>query len=171
MKPVQDKNYCDEKKFSDFFLSHSKNLNNYIYYKCGNLDLAKDIVQDAFLKFWNNCEKAIPGKAKSYLYTIATNLFLNEFAKSTVVLKFKTQKKTDVTNENPEYLMEEKQFGEKLETAISNLTEAQRIAFLMNRIDGKKYSEIAEILNISVKAVEKRIHGALVNLRKNIENI
>lgn len=171
MKPVQDKNYCDEKKFSEFFLSHSKNLNNYIYYKCGNIDFAKDIVQDAFLKFWNNCEKVIPGKAKSYLYTIATNLFLNEFAKSTVVLNFKIQKKTDVTNQNPEYLMEEKQFGEKLETAISNLTEAQRTAFLMNRIDGKKYSEIAEILNISVKAVEKRIHGALVNLRKNIENI
>lgn len=171
MKPVQDKNYCDEKKFSEFFLSHSKNLNNYIYYKCGNIDFAKDIVQDAFLKFWNNCEKVIPGKAKSYLYTIATNLFLNEFAKSKVVLNFKTQKKTDVTNENPEYLMEEKQFGEKLKTSISNLTEAQRIAFLMNRIDGKKYSEIAEILNISVKAVEKRIHGALVNLRKNIENI
>lgn len=171
MKPVQDKNYCDEKKFSEFFLSHSKILNNYIYYKCGNIDLAKDIVQDAFLKFWKNCEKVIPGKAKSYLYTIATNLFLNEFAKSTVVLNFKSQKKTDITNENPEYLMEEKQFGEKLKTAISNLTEAQRTAFLMNRIDGKKYSEIAEILNISVKAVEKRIHGALMNLRKNIENI
>jgi len=41
----------------------------------------------------------------------------------------------------------------------------------MHRIDGKKYSEIAEELNISVKAVEKRIHLALVELRKKIENI
>ncbi|MFA5297062.1 MAG: sigma-70 family RNA polymerase sigma factor [Lutibacter sp.] len=171
MKHDQDKDYCDEKKFTQFFIHHSKILNNYIYYKCGNLDLAKDIVQDAFVKFWNNCEKVIPGKAKSYLYTIATNLFLNEFAKSTVVLNFKTHKKPDITNQTPEYLMEEKQFGEKLQTAISNLTEAQRTAFLMNRIDGKKYTEIAQILNISVKAVEKRIHGALVDLRKNIENI
>lgn len=171
MNLEQDKNYCNEKKFSEFFLNQSKNLNNYIYYKCGNLDLAKDIVQDAFLKFWNNCEKVIPNKAKSYLYTIATNIFLNEFAKSTVVLKFKTNKTPDITNQNPEYLMEEKQFGDKLQNAISNLTEAQRIAFLMNRIDGKKYTEIAEILNISVKGVEKRIHGALVSLRKTIGNI
>ena len=41
----------------------------------------------------------------------------------------------------------------------------------MNRIDGKKYKEIADILNISVKAVEKRIHNALVNLRKEIDEI
>jgi RNA polymerase sigma-70 factor (ECF subfamily) len=41
----------------------------------------------------------------------------------------------------------------------------------LNRIDGKKYSEIAAMLDISVKAVEKRIHGALVSLRQEIENI
>ena len=40
----------------------------------------------------------------------------------------------------------------------------------MHRIDGKKYAEIAEELNISVKAVEKRIHQALIELRKEIEN-
>jgi RNA polymerase sigma-70 factor (ECF subfamily) len=49
------------------------------------------------------------------------------------------------------------------------LTEGQRIAFLLNRIEEKKYSEIAEMLSISVKAVEKRIHGALVSLRIEIE--
>jgi RNA polymerase sigma-70 factor (ECF subfamily) len=40
----------------------------------------------------------------------------------------------------------------------------------MNRIDGKKYSEIAEELDISVKAVEKRIHLALLELRKEFGN-
>ena len=40
----------------------------------------------------------------------------------------------------------------------------------MHRIDGKKYAEIASELNISVKAVEKRIHLALIELKKEIEN-
>ncbi|MNE92117.1 RNA polymerase sigma factor [compost metagenome] len=75
----------------------------------------------------------------------------------------------DKTNENPEYLLEEKQFQVKLLKAIENLNEKQRIAFLMHRIDGKKYNEIALELNISVKAVEKRIHLALLSLRKEIE--
>lgn len=60
---------------------------------------------------------------------------------------------------------------EKLRNAIANLSEAQREAFLLNRIDGKKYKEIAEILGISIKAVEKRISGALESLRQTIGNI
>ena len=68
-----------------------------------------------------------------------------------------------------EYLLEEEQFKVKLEKAIANLTESQRTAFLLHRIEGKKYSEIAVMLDISVKAVEKRIHGALLSLRANIE--
>ena len=171
MDKKNDIGFCDEKKFSAFFQKNSKLLSNYIFYKCGNLELANDIVQDAFLKFWNNCQKILPGKAKSFLFTVATNLFLNEFSKSKVVLNFKSTLGKNYTNESPEFLLEEKEFGAKLQNAISNLTEAQRTAFLMNRIDGKKYKEIAEILEISVKAVEKRIHNALKNLRKEIENI
>lgn len=166
-----DEEYCNEKKFSNFFLDNSALLRNYIYYKCGDAALANDIVQDAFIKFWDNCKKVIPGKAKSFLFTIANNLFLNEYAKSKVALTFKSIPQNKHTNETPEFLLEEKEFGEKLQKALSNLSEAQRTAFLMNRIDGKKYKEIAEMLGISVKAVEKRIHNALLSLRKEIENI
>jgi RNA polymerase sigma-70 factor (ECF subfamily) len=65
--------------------------------------------------------------------------------------------------------MEEQQFKIKLEKAIENLTEAQRTAFLLHRIEGKKYVEISEMLGITVKAVEKRIHGALLSLRNEID--
>lgn len=171
---MEEKNktdFCDEKIFSDFFLNHSKFLHNFIYYKCGNFDMANDLVQDSFLKFWSNCSKVIPGKAKAFLFTIANNLFLNAYSKNKVVLNFKNTLPKDITNESPEFILEEKEFGFKLQKAISGLTEAQRTAFLMNRIDGKKYKEIAEILGISIKAVEKRIHNALVSLRNEIGNI
>ena len=74
------------------------------------------------------------------------------------------------TNESPEFLLEEEQFKTKLLQAIEKLNEKQRVAFLMHRIDGKKYAEIALELEISVKAVEKRIHLALLELRKEFEN-
>ena len=60
---------------------------------------------------------------------------------------------------------------DKLQKAISNLSEAQRTAFLLNRIEGKKHREIADMLNISTKAVEKRIYGALKKLREDIKEI
>jgi RNA polymerase sigma-70 factor (ECF subfamily) len=67
--------------------------------------------------------------------------------------------------------MQEDEYMKKLQTALSNLTEAQRTAFLMNRIEGKKFKEIAKLLDISTKAVEKRIYGALDKLRKDIEGL
>ena len=97
---------------------------------------------------------------------------MNQIAHQKVVLRYaQNSDPGKSTSESPEFILEEKQFKAKLQNAIANLSEAQRTAFLMNRIDGKKYTEIAEILEISVKAVEKRIHGALVSLRKEIDNI
>ena len=161
---------CDEIIFSNFFKKHAKSLRNFLFYKYGNKDQAEDLVQEAFIKLWQNCASVPIEKAKSYLYTIANNSSLNEIKHQKVVLQYENNfTGLDKTNENPEYILEEKQFKEKLLNAIENLNETQRVAFLMHRIDGKKYSEIAEELNISVKAVEKRIHLALVELRKTID--
>lgn len=161
---------CDEIIFSNFFKKHAKSLRNFLFYKYGNKDQAEDLVQEAFIKLWQNCASVPIEKAKSYLFTIANNSSLNEIKHQKVVLQYENNfTGLDKTNENPEYILEEKQFKEKLLNAIENLNETQKVAFLMHRIDGKKYSEIADELNISVKAVEKRIHLALVELRKTID--
>lgn len=163
-------NTCQELVFANFFKSHAKALRNYMIYKFGNPDQAEDATQEAFIKLWQNCKDVPLEKAKSYIYTIANNTTLNVIAHQKVVLNYeKSFEKNDRSNENPEFLLEEEQFKTKLLTAIDSLNETQRVAFLMNRIDGKKYAQIAEELNISVKAVEKRISLALLELRKNFE--
>lgn len=165
-------NTCNEIVFSDFFKKQAKLVRNFIFYKYGNKELADDLTQDAFIKLWQNCADVPIEKAKSYIYIIANNGSLNAVAHQKVVLEFeKNFTGIDITNENPEFILEEKQFKNKILKAIENLNEKQRVAFLMHRIDGKKYSQIAEELNISVKAVEKRIHLALVELRKEIDEI
>ena len=170
MENTDSKGICEELVFSAFFKANVKSLRNYLYFKFGNGEKANDITQDSFIKLWENCKNVPLEKAKSYIYTIANNASLNEIAHQKVVLRY-AQNNTgnDRTNLNPEYLIEEEQFRQKLEKAIDKLTEAQRTAFLLHRIEGKKYNEIAVILGISVKAVEKRIHGALVTLRIEIE--
>lgn len=170
MPNTNQSNTCDEIIFSSFFKSQIKALRNFLFYKYGNKEQAEDIAQEAFVKLWQNCEAVPIEKAKSYIYTIANNSSLNEIAHQRVVLRYeKNFTGLDKTNESPEYLLEEKQFQTKLLKAIGNLNEKQRVAFLMHRIDGKKYSEIALALNISIKAVEKRIHLALLSLRKEID--
>ncbi|ALM49966.1 RNA polymerase subunit sigma-70 [Flavobacterium psychrophilum] len=163
---------CEEIIFSNFFKSHAKSLRNYLYYKFGNEEQAEDVTQEAFIKLWENCASVPLEKAKSFLYTVANNTTLNQIAHQKVVLEYNKKSPANNTDsQSPEFLMEEEQFKTKLQKSIANLTEAQRTAFLLHRIDGKKYHEIAEILGISVKAVEKRLHGALLELRKEIENL
>ena len=163
--------FCDEKVFSSFFTKQIDALHSFVFYKCGNHALASDISQEAFVKFWENCTKIIPNKAKSYLFTIANNLFLNNYAKQKVRLNFEKIPQVTSNNESPEFLLEVEEFDQKLQNALNKLTEAQRIAFLLNRIDGKTYKEIALFLDISVKAVEKRIHKALKSLREEIKEL
>ena len=123
-------------------------------------------MQDAFVKLWKDCAKVTFEKAKSFLYTVAKNTFLNQVKHQKIVLKFEKRGHSQLNQESPQYLLEESEFKLKLETAIAALPEDQRVVFLMNRIDKMKYREIAEHLNLSVKAIEKRMHKALVELRK-----
>lgn len=172
MKSTPISNICEELLFSNFFKSNVKTLKNYLFYKFGNEEQAEDVTQEAFIKLWENCANVPIEKAKSFIYTVANNATLNQIAHQKVVLEFaKNNTPSHATSESPEYVMEEEQFKIKLQNAIAKLSEAQRSAFLLHRIDGKKYHEIADILGISVKAVEKRIHGALLELRKEIDNI
>lgn len=169
-KSIQD-NICDEQIFSSLFHKYSEDLYRFLYYKFGELLNPRDKVQEAFIKLWENCGKTTPDKAKSFLFTIGNNLMLNEAAHQKVVLNYAKDKPKSATNESPEFVLREKEYMEKLQNALSNLTEAQRVAFMMNRMEGKKFKEIASLLGISVKAVEKRVYGALAKLREEIKEI
>ena len=164
-------NVCEEHIFSSIFKDNSKTVFNYIYYKFGNEEKASDVVQEAFVKLWENCTKVSPEKAKSYLYTVANNLYLNVIKAEKVRLKYADLHSNSINRESPEYVLEEKQFQKKLDDALNALPENQRTTFLLNRIDGKKYSEIAEMEGVSIKAIEKRMHLALKTLREQIDGI
>lgn len=151
------------------FKTHYKKLVQaifrYLYYRCGDRDLAEDITQDTFIKFWNKIDTVKEGGESAYIYQIAKNLLINSGQKEQVKLKFRQSVKRGIDSQNPQFLLEEKEFKNRIEQAISDLPEKQKEVFLMNRIDGLKYREIAERLSISQKAVEKRMHLALLKLK------
>jgi len=164
-------NVCEEEVFNSIFKSNSKTIFNYIYYKYGNEEKAYDAVQEAFVKLWEHCAKVAPEKAKSFVYKVANNLYLNVLKAEKVRLKYAENSVRSVSHESPDYLLEEKEFKDKLDKALNSLPENQRTTFLLNRIDGKKYAEIAEMEGVSVKAIEKRMHLALQTLRAQIEGL
>lgn len=162
---------CEEKLFSSIYTKYSKSLHDFLYYKYGEHINPEDIVQDSFIKLWNHCNEVSINKAKSFLFTVANNSTLNNLRHQKVILKYQKNSQKNYTNESPEFLMEETEYMQKYQKALSNLTDGQREVFLLNRIEGKKHKEIASLLGISAKAVEKRLYGALKKLRKDIEGI
>lgn len=158
----------DYDAFKVLFDTYFTQVRNFVYYKTSDSAVAEDITQEAFVKVWENKNKVNPETAKSYLYTIAGNLSINHLKKQNVIYKFLNRKINTTEKETPLYILEEKEFDERLQKALSALPEKQRVVFLMNRIDDLKYTEIAERLEISVKAVEKRMSNALKTLKETI---
>ncbi len=169
--PRNDNSVCEKNVFNHLFDLYSESLRNYLYYRCGNVQQAEDLVQEAFIKLWNNCKKVIFEKARGFLFAVAKNAFYNEVEHQKVVLKYSKQASTGPDIQTPEFHLEEKEFMKRLQAAIANLPEGQREVFLLNRMDQMTYKEIAEFLGVSQKAVEKRMHKALVKLRKTVKNI
>ncbi|XOV92262.1 MAG: RNA polymerase sigma factor [Bacteroidota bacterium] len=160
---------CNESVFRKLFRLHAEDLHRFIYYKYGAENNPEDIVQTTFSKLWDNCGKVSFEKARSYLFTVANNQVLNELEKKKTVLKYhQNSGLKDYSSESPEFVLEEKEFMERIQQALESLNEGQRVAFMMNRVEGKKHEEIAEMLGISRKAVEKRIYTALAYLKERL---
>lgn len=166
-----DDTVCDEEVFAEVVNSNIRPLINYVYYRGAELNEAEDMVQDAFVKLWMNCGKVPFKSAVPFMVRVLRNMMSNHYDHKKVVLKFASRPQNYESVETPEFLLEKKEFQEKLNAAISNLPPGQREVFLMNRIDKKTYVQIAEELNISKKAVEKRMHKALVKLRQLTKRI
>jgi len=155
-----------ERKFKSCYEDWAQPLFRFIYFKSRDKDLAEDIVQDTFVKFWDKMDTVSKDKEKSYLFATARNLYINNVSHQKVVLKHQeAQTKTNPVS-SPHFELEVAEFRQKLEKAIAALPDGQREVFLLHRIDGYKYKEIAELLEVSQKAVEKRMSQALKSLRK-----
>lgn len=164
------KNVCQESVFEKVYNTHKKDVRDFIYYKYGASCEPNDKMQEAFIKLWQNCAKVTPDKAKAFLFTVASNMALNQLKHQKVVLNYQKQKPKEVTIESPEYLLEKKEYFQAYKKVLESLPADQRIAFTMSKIEGKKQQEIADILGVTKKVVEYRIYAAFAVLKKELEN-
>ncbi|MEM9051981.1 MAG: RNA polymerase sigma-70 factor [Bacteroidota bacterium] len=164
-----NKEVLTAKEFEEVFDLYYKQVRNFLYYKTSKAELSEDVAQDAFVKLWETREKIDKSSLKAYVFTIANNLMINKLKREQ--LKFKFLNYTEQRNDNvtPEYLIEMQEFDQKLQAVLAKIPEGAREVFLMNRIDGLKYREIAEMLGLSMKAVEKRMSRALSILRDELD--
>ncbi|GGG06614.1 DNA-directed RNA polymerase sigma-70 factor [Dokdonia pacifica] len=169
MKKPLHSSVCEDHIFSKLYDTYAQPLANHLYYKYGEVLNPKDTAQEAFIKLWENCKKVALDKAKSYLYTIANNMMLNHVKHHKVVLNYRKIQPKDYTNESPEFLLQKDEFLKNYQEVLGRLSEEQRVAFLLNKAEGKKHQEIADELGITKKVVEYRIYSAFKKIKEELE--
>ena len=155
------------KDFKMIYDAHFDDLRRYLIYRSGDQDLSKDIAQNVFMKVWTKKIEIASGNIKSLLFKMATDEFISHIRKKKVEKEYTESIDLKLIREpdNNDDLLEKKVLFQK---ALNQLPEKQKTALLMNKMQGLTYKEIAEILNLSQKAIEKRIGLALKALKQNI---
>lgn len=157
----------DKTAFKNLFDACHQGLFNYLCFKSKDTVLAEDLLQETFLKLWENRKTLDESQSvKAYLYKIAANLFLNHRRHLRIVDEHHTQIQTNgfLEAKHPQFLMEEQEFQTKLLSAIEGLPDRTREIFLMSRVEALSNKEIGVRLEISLKTVEAHIGKALHQL-------
>jgi len=156
---------------------HHKPLISFIARFTGDRNSAEDIAQEVFLRVFKVAKDYKPqAKFKTWLFTIATNLCLNEIRdnksnpKIVDLSDLHEQEYPIIASEvlSPEKAAENAELSTAVRKAIINLPENQRIAILLRQYNDLSYNEIGQIMGISISAVESLIQRARQSLKKSL---
>lgn len=153
--------------FNQLAEDYSTDLYRYAMWICGNDALAKDLVQETFLRAWRALDKLKDvGAAKGWLITILRREFARTFERK--VPKFTDMEKVVVADE-VELEPDERAERELLRTGIMQLDAKYREPLLLQVVFGHSCAEIAEQLGISNSAVMTQLFRAREKLKKRLQ--
>ncbi|NGM62623.1 RNA polymerase sigma-70 factor [Sphingobacterium sp. SGG-5] len=137
-------------------------------------DMAKDIVQEAFITLWDKLRKQdINVSLHAYLFVMVRNKTLNLMAKGKVRMKY-LESLGDYLEKGEnctDHLLRERQLQEQINKQVASLPDKMRVIFEMSRNDLLTYKEIAEQLSLSDKTVKKQVSNALKILRIKLDTL
>jgi RNA polymerase sigma-70 factor (family 1) len=153
-----------QRAFGDWYVP----VRNFIYFRCGDMELAEDLAQDSFIKLWESRDRVERSTLKAYVYKIAQNQTINYQKRQQLFYRFQKQGAQDRDFDTPEKMIEMNEYEARLQEVIASLPEGGREVFLMNRLEDLTYQEIADRLGLSVKAIEKRMSKVLQIFRDQL---
>ncbi|MCM8803945.1 MAG: RNA polymerase sigma factor [Candidatus Omnitrophica bacterium] len=164
----------ERENFEDCYIKLANKIYGVAYKMVNNHQDALDIVQEVFLrayKNWNNFKGL--SKISTYLYRIAVNLSYDFLRK-----KNKLRKVENIGFENWSNLVSSVKFEdcikdeeiiEEIKKEIDNLTEKQKVIFILKTYEELTYEEIASILRKRVGTIKATYFQSLQKLRENLK--
>ncbi|HEX2396285.1 MAG TPA: RNA polymerase sigma-70 factor [Bacteroidales bacterium] len=170
--------FTDTGQFEHFFNQYYARLVLFAARFTDDTEIARDIVQEVFLKTWENRESiTINTSLKSYLFVAVRNRCANYIKQKTISDKFISETEAELKQMEVDYygsaelqnsILYEQDTSEAIRQTIRELPEKCREIFELSRFDGLKSKEIAGKLQISVRTVETQIYRALRQLKEKL---
>jgi RNA polymerase sigma-70 factor (ECF subfamily) len=167
----------DHNAFKQLFEQYQRLVYNICYRMSATQEEAEDITQDVFMKIFQAIGN-FRGDAKlsSWIYRIAVNTCLKKARRKKLTawisLEFLFQKQEGFQPQSQEattdHQMEISEIERIVQHAIQQLPTRQRTALVLHRYENLAYEEIAQVMNISLSAVESLLHRAKDNLTEKL---
>lgn len=162
-------------KFDEIYTELHKMVFNLALQFVQNVEDAEEITQDVFLKVFDGLNSfKNHSSIKTWIYRIAVNQSLDfikarrskkrKFLSSIFSLNDSNFKFNPTHFNHPGIELEQKEATQKIFEAINQLSEQQKTAIILLKIEGKSQNETAEIMNLNVKALESLFQRAKTNL-------
>jgi RNA polymerase sigma-70 factor (ECF subfamily) len=166
----------DQRALRQLFSIYFTRLNDFAKNVVKDDGISQDIVQEVFVKVWENRAEIESLNIEAYLFKLVRNRCIdyikhlkvvnNHLQKIQVDSKYEELYRIDFIGNEP-YVLIEEELKTKIEKTIQSLPDRCREVFILSRIEGLKNKEIADQLNINIKNVERHLNRALQSFRKN----
>lgn len=155
------------------FRRYYMNLCNHAIRFVHSKEIAEDIVSDVFASFWQNkVYEQVTVSYRAYLYKSIRHRSYNylKWQLSRTRLLEPTDQYISSEIDSPEELLQFSELHQKIETIVQQLPPQCRRAYLLKKVEGKKYSEVALEMKITQKAVEALVSRGLSRLRNELKD-
>jgi RNA polymerase sigma-70 factor (ECF subfamily) len=161
----------DRQAFSKLVSRHQSRVVSLTYRMCGDLRLAEDAAQEAFVRVWQNLNSYKPQYAfRSWLYRIAANAALDSLRRERPTADLDSVSQAD-SGPSPEQSAENNERAAHVRRAIAQLSESLRAVLILREYQDLTYQEIADALGIPVGTVMSRLNSARVQLRRELSGL
>ncbi|MDH0746211.1 RNA polymerase sigma factor [Pseudomonas sp. GD03842] len=149
--------------FLQVFLSQRSQMEALVSRRVGCRATAADLVQDLFVRFWRRPLVQVE-ELNTYLLRCAGNIAIDHLRTEGTRARINEEllpDEQDLRTDEPQAAVEASNDLRHIEAALRELPDKTRRIFLLNRIHGRKYGEIAKAMGLSQSAVEKHMMRAL----------
>jgi len=152
--------------FEQSYQLYSRDVWRYAYFLCSDNSLADDITSESFVRLWSTSRDLRGLTLRSYLFTIARNVYIDMKRKQVVTLELDEQ--ISAYSEPAEERIHNSIRMKKFLGLVQQLDPDDRAALLMRTQDEMSFAEIGKKLGIRPEAAKMRVHRAKRRLMEMI---